>query len=128
MMVGYAEQHEGDCYRMYALESHYIYITRDVIWLKRMYYSSTKPTTPQHYLIEVLDMESEAGEKDQQINNNEASNPELEELSPQPISNTTTLRVTVEGEQVQPKTNKLNQDDGYQQVKTSSTDRKIIPR
>ena len=42
IMVGYANEHNGDCYRMYDPINHCIYQTRDVVWLKHMYYP--KPT------------------------------------------------------------------------------------
>jgi len=42
MFVGYAVDHPGDCYRMYDPKTQRVHITRDIIWLKRMYYE--KPT------------------------------------------------------------------------------------
>ena len=36
MMVGYAEQHDGDVYRMWNPLTRKIHVTRDVIWLKQM--------------------------------------------------------------------------------------------
>ena len=38
MFVGYANNHEGDCYRMYNPSTGKICETRDVIWLRRMFY------------------------------------------------------------------------------------------
>jgi hypothetical protein len=38
MMTGYATDHEGDCYRMWDPKTKGIHETRDVIWMKRMYY------------------------------------------------------------------------------------------
>jgi hypothetical protein len=38
MMVGYADSHAGDCYRMYDDETKIVHLTRDIRWLKRMYY------------------------------------------------------------------------------------------
>eukprot|EP00957_Ditylum_brightwellii_P059982 4553888-Ditylum_brightwellii.AAC.1 len=38
MMFGYTTSHEGDCYKMYHPIKWYVYKSRDVIWLKRMYY------------------------------------------------------------------------------------------
>ena len=38
MMVGYALQHTGDTYRMWDPNTNRIHTTRDIIWLKRMFY------------------------------------------------------------------------------------------
>jgi hypothetical protein len=38
MMVGYALDHTGDTYRMWNKATNGIHVTRDVIWLKRMYF------------------------------------------------------------------------------------------
>ena len=44
MFVRYADNHAGDCYRMWEPERNYIYITRDVLWLKRMYFNKQLPS------------------------------------------------------------------------------------
>jgi hypothetical protein len=41
MMVGYATDHEGDCYIMWNPETSRVYTTRDITWLNRFFY--TKP-------------------------------------------------------------------------------------
>jgi hypothetical protein len=41
MMVGYATDHEGDCYIMWNPETSGVYTTRDIMWLNRFFY--TKP-------------------------------------------------------------------------------------
>ena len=38
MMAGHADQNNGDCYRVWDPLRHYVHVTRDVIWLKRMHY------------------------------------------------------------------------------------------
>jgi hypothetical protein len=38
MFVGYAVDHDGDCYEMLDINNGTIYVTRDVVWLKRMYF------------------------------------------------------------------------------------------
>ena len=38
MKVGYADNHPPDCYRMYDPNTKRVHVTRDVIWLRRMYY------------------------------------------------------------------------------------------
>ena len=44
IFVGYANNHGGDCYRMFNPESNRVLITRDVTWLKQMYYSPSTST------------------------------------------------------------------------------------
>jgi hypothetical protein len=39
MMVGYADSHAGDCYKMYDGDTKLVHLTRDIRWLKRMYYN-----------------------------------------------------------------------------------------
>ena len=38
MLVGYATAHDGDCYEMWNPATGTIYVTRDAIWLQRMYF------------------------------------------------------------------------------------------
>ena len=40
MFVGYSVDHDGDCFDMWHPKTNKVYITRDVIWLNRMYYSA----------------------------------------------------------------------------------------
>jgi hypothetical protein len=39
IFIGYARDHEGDCYRMWNPLTNGVSTTRDIIWLRRMYYS-----------------------------------------------------------------------------------------
>lgn len=39
MFVGYAQNHPGDCYRMFDPNTKRIHETRDVIWLRRMFFT-----------------------------------------------------------------------------------------
>jgi hypothetical protein len=47
MMLGYADDHAGDVYRMWDPDTDGVHETRDVTWLKRMYFTSTKPTAQE---------------------------------------------------------------------------------
>ena len=38
MLVGYADNHEGNCYRMFNLPRNTIMESHNVTWLRRMYY------------------------------------------------------------------------------------------
>ena len=42
MFVGYTTTHDGDTYRMYNPTTRCLGTTRDIIWLRRMYYPSHK--------------------------------------------------------------------------------------
>jgi hypothetical protein len=46
MFVGYAKDHEGDCYQMWDPKTKRVHETRDIIWLRRMYYT-TKVLEPE---------------------------------------------------------------------------------
>lgn len=67
MFVGYEPDHPGDCYRMWYPKTNKILVTRDVIWLHRMFFPSNKPTvnittkatkdTKQKTLDPIVDLE-----------------------------------------------------------------------
>jgi Reverse transcriptase (RNA-dependent DNA polymerase) len=48
VFVGYALGHSGDTYRMWDPKTGGVHVTRDVIWLRRMYYQSAE--TNNHYV------------------------------------------------------------------------------
>jgi hypothetical protein len=41
MFVGYAEDHSSDCYRMWDPKTNRVHVTRDIIWLRRMFFIKT---------------------------------------------------------------------------------------
>ena len=45
MMVGYALQHAGDTYRMWDPNTRLVHVTRDIIWLNKMFYEQTTTKT-----------------------------------------------------------------------------------
>jgi hypothetical protein len=47
MMLGYADDHAGDVYRMWDPDTDGVHETCDVTWLKRIYFTSTKPTAQE---------------------------------------------------------------------------------
>jgi len=55
MMVRYAKDHAGDCYRMFNPVTNGIHETRDVIWLHRMYFPPTIPV-PEPGIMPVVDL------------------------------------------------------------------------
>jgi hypothetical protein len=50
MFIGYAKDHEGDCYQMWNPKTEGVHTTRDVIWLRRMFY--TAPTAVPELALE----------------------------------------------------------------------------
>ena len=48
MFVGYAQDHAGDCYRMYNPDTSRNHTTRDVKWLGRMYYKNLRFHTSEN--------------------------------------------------------------------------------
>jgi hypothetical protein len=50
MFVGYSKNHPGDTYRMYDPSTGGIHDSRDVIWLRRMYYQ--KPLSPKEFQVQ----------------------------------------------------------------------------
>jgi hypothetical protein len=42
VFVGYAVDHEGDCYLMWNPTTMRVYTTRDIIWLNRFYYTNVQ--------------------------------------------------------------------------------------
>ena len=45
MFVGYTENHAGDCYDMWDPTTNGVYATRDVVWLRRMFFNRQDPVT-----------------------------------------------------------------------------------
>jgi hypothetical protein len=43
MFIGYATDHKGDCYRMWNPKTSRVHTTRDVFWLKRMFFTVKSP-------------------------------------------------------------------------------------
>jgi hypothetical protein len=81
MFVGYTSDHPGDCYRMFDPKTNGIRVTRDVIWLKRMFFnkpSNNRELITDEVMFEVtrdgsviaLD-EQEENEQDQEQEQNE---------------------------------------------------------
>jgi len=88
IMVGYAENHAGDTYRMYNPATNGVMETRDIIWLRRMYYA--KPDKPAEFLrepdIEPVDVDAEVNPDNAEVGEGntpaievgEGANPEVE--------------------------------------------------
>ena len=63
MFVGYSPNHNGDCYDMWNPKTGGVHQSRDVIWLKRMYYTGGTPKQPDGVLndFETPDNGAKAG-------------------------------------------------------------------
>ena len=85
---------------MWDLVVHYIYLTRDIIWLKRMFYSKSSQNTLQYYVINMSNAKSEARENNPQTNVSNQSETSNSDLNIYDISDNTALQVIVGGEQV----------------------------
>ena len=87
--VGHADNHAADCYRMWDPVGHYVYVTRDMIWLKRMYFPKTEEdaiNTCKAIEVPV----SAAGESDNEVtaeNQNNNETPDLNTEVPEPATN-----------------------------------------
>ena len=126
--VGYAENHVADCHRMWEPIKHYVYVTRDIIWLKRMCHSKNEASVHDpHRTIDVSI--SVAGE------NQENETTETEE---QPTITPSKTKVTIGKTTFMPVENSDNkEDDGeweqppteepYHEVKRSRADRTTHP-
>ena len=78
MMIGYAIDHTGDCYLMWNPITNGVHTTRDVIWLKRMFFE--QPLAPvtlvvnPHLDVDVLVGQAREGVVRQDEPNNDLSN------------------------------------------------------
>ena len=79
IFVGYALDHASDCYRMYDPTTNRVHVTRDVIWLKRMFYE--KPANrPEITLEPRFDVPNHSG---QIIGAGEGEPEELHDFEPE---------------------------------------------
>ena len=54
MLVGYEQDHASDCYQMWYPETNKVIVTRDVIWLRRMFFSYKKPNVKEMAITKVF--------------------------------------------------------------------------
>ena len=75
LFAGYTEDHDGDCYRMWDPIGHYMYVTRDTVWLKRMYFTQNNVTA--YSVVPVIAARESVGPNDKDAtknNNNKVAN------------------------------------------------------
>jgi hypothetical protein len=53
MFEGYALDHAGDCFQMYDVETKRVHLSRDVVWLRRMYFENTTTQIDDPFTIEL---------------------------------------------------------------------------
>ena len=51
IFVGYALNHDGDCYRMCDPATERVHVTRDVIWMQKMYFEYPTPRTDNDEIV-----------------------------------------------------------------------------
>ena len=89
MFVGYAPEHPGDTYRMWNPKTDRVIVSRDVIWLKRMFFPAKK-TVPEIRVNEeeeevVGEIESDEVERDEmEAENVDQESAQEEEAPPDP--------------------------------------------
>ena len=71
IFVGYADNHDADCYRMYNPETQ-VSETRDVTWLKRMYYTTARADLNNVEPGIILELES--SDENENVNENTTDN------------------------------------------------------
>ena len=79
MMVGYAKQHAGDTYRMWDPNTKRVHVTRDVIWLNKMFFKekSTIDFNPEATL-EIFEKKRSVDENDEQEDPEKAKETEVD--------------------------------------------------
>jgi len=82
MFIGYATDHDGDCYRMWNPKTNRVHETRDVVWLRRMFYEKVEgaqlpspPLEPMEVITE-NDNEIDVVNDEPDDNNEEPEQPE----------------------------------------------------
>ena len=123
VFVGYADLHDGDCYRMWNPRTKRIHQTRDVIWLRRMYYPAvntapivdieagedeTTLETADETLEEAINNEPEEDEAEQPTT---ADDDEVLETTEEAGSNETTTPTTTRSGRVSVPTKNLHSGD-----------------
>ena len=148
--VGHVDSHAADCYRMWDPEGHYIYVTRGVIWLKRMYFPKSEENEHDaHKAIEVPVSTAGERESDATAENNQNANENQTTVPSEPSTNTrvppsvpSRLKVTIGNATFMPSENNANENENedngeweetpaelpFKEVKRSSTGRTTHPR
>lgn len=112
MFVGYALDHAGDCYRMWDPKTGRIHVTRDIIWLKRMFFKpEVTPMLDSGVVIEFdreHDTNVEAGEGtttdvvEPSTDTTENVEENVDENTLPTSENNSTMAVTRSGRTIQP--------------------------
>ena len=97
--MGYADNHALDCYQMWDLVGHYVYVARDIIWLKHMCFPKSQANEPNtHKAIEVPVSAAEERESnvtaEKNLNEHEKENEHQTAAPKVAISNTTFMPST----------------------------------
>ena len=68
MFVGYATDHEGDCYEMWNPPTRRLLTSRDITWLNRMYFQKDKPDDD---IVEIDDSDDDTVESESTMEDND---------------------------------------------------------
>ena len=83
MFVGHSKNHDGDCYEMWYPKTNSIYHSRDVVWLKRMYYTrAPEEGVEQEEINDQSDevLVQDEPKNDEEMSHRDASDSEEEKL------------------------------------------------
>jgi hypothetical protein len=126
MFVGFPENHGNDCWSMYNPKTKGVHTTRDVVWLRRMYYQKPADSPEIVSLHDEGEDHFEDGEGEGQVNNDEEDNdahseepnPETTTDNENPFADTIN-EISSEGSPESINDNNANEeakDDGFQVV------------
>ena len=77
MFVGFTYNHPGDCYRMYDPKTSRTRETRDVIWLKQMFYQrppNQRELTMESIMYDIIQEQNQDKDQDQDKDHDHANN------------------------------------------------------
>jgi hypothetical protein len=79
MFVGYSLKHEGNCFRMWDPVTKRVHVTRDVLWLRRMFYPRGPELGPEEAVMPSvclpIDDGAEAGKSDEPVSASAGNDP-----------------------------------------------------
>ena len=81
-IVGYVDNHDADCYRMYNPETNQVLEIKDVTWLMRMYYTITGADS--NYVEPGVVLGLESSDKNENVNENVTDNDDDESSMQKP--------------------------------------------
>ena len=118
MFVGYADNHSGNCYRMWEPMGNYIYVTRDVLWLKRMFFNKVNETNENN--VNHVELPHTAAGKSTETSENTTA--DANEVPRAPSK----LKVAIGGEEITPENENEGDNDDEDQWETPPVEEPFI--